>query len=102
MTTTTFITVEEYKMMGLDFKNVLSYVDTTELRKKFEKELTKKKVVGVCVWSYGDDEFKNIQNTDVLYVSPVCCRWSDDGCFETSYGMPATRHPLGDVIIVYK
>jgi hypothetical protein len=71
-----------------------------ELRKKFKKELLNKKVVKVCVWLYEDDEFKNIQNTDIPYQSAVCCRYGDDGCFTTSYGMPATRHPLGDVIIV--
>jgi hypothetical protein len=101
MATTKIITMEEYKEMGL-VKNVLSRVDMKELRKKFKKELSKKKVVRVCVWCYEDEEFKNKLNTDIVYKCEVCCRYGDEGCFTTSYGMPATRHPLGDVFIVCK
>jgi len=102
MTTTKIITLKEYEEMGLEFKNVLSYVDMKELKTKFEKEISKMKVMGVCVWSYEDDEFKNKLNTDIVYKYPVACRNGDDGYFTTEYGMPATRHPLGDVFIVCK
>lgn len=102
MSETKIISLEEYKAMGLEFHCVLSYVDTKELCKKFKKELLKKKIIKVCVWLYEDDEFKNIQNTDIPYKYDVCCRGTDDGCFTTSYGMNATRHPLGDVFIVVK
>jgi hypothetical protein len=102
MATTKFITIDEYKAMGLDLHCVLSYVDMKELRKKFKKELLKKKVVKVCVWLYEDDQFKNIQNTDVPYEYAVCCRHTDDGSFEDRFGMSSTRHPLGDVFIVVK
>ena len=100
MATTKFITIEEYEAMGLEFQCVLSYVDKKGLRKKFKKELLKKKVVKVCVWSYEDDQFKNIQNKDILYEYDVACRHTDDGSFENRFGMPSTRHPLGDVFIV--
>ena len=47
-----------------------------------------------------DDQFKNIQNKDILYEYDVACRHTDDGSFENRFGMPSTRHPLGDVFIV--
>jgi hypothetical protein len=96
--TTTFITKEEYK--GFDLVDVLSYVDTKLLRKKFKKELAKMKVLAIGVRKYEDPEFKNIQNKDIPFQCEVACRPTDDGAFLGIFGMWWYLHPVGDAFIV--
>ena len=98
-TNTKIISLDEYKAMGLDFCDVGRYVDKKALRKSF-KELEGKRVVKVCVWRNMDDEFKPILNKDVVYTTPVCCRFVE-GAIMLS-GNYFSKNPIGDVIIVAK
>jgi hypothetical protein len=52
------------------------------------------------VLAYND--YNNVSNTNVVYKTPVCCHYSDDGAFFLEGGISFTRHPLGDVIVVLK
>lgn len=47
------------------------------------------------------NDYNNVSNTNVVYKTPVCCRYSDEGAFFLG-GISFTKHPLGDVIVVLK
>lgn len=85
--------------------NSTHYVDTKKLKKTLGDRIPAgKKIVGVMVHTTSSPLFKNIQNKDVSYKTPLAAMPNQDGAVLVSkYGIELyeSSHPVGDVIVVY-